>query len=187
MQISLKDSLGPLITRMVLHLLHCTWSINIWNTVLKDMVNVIIEGNMTVHSYSCASPAYFKLSWPKKSPKLTTVNSYMEVSGEDNIWWVTFFLLRIHQAEHHSSHTTFIARAQHIHKAAPGWDRSLTGQPRAVSWLLELSRSQPRLCQTKALILQRNLVFLTTGCLLILEDSWYWFILLLAQHPASPD
>lgn len=90
MQLSLKDSLGPLITRMVLHCIVLYWSINIWKTVLKDMFIVIIEDNVTVHSYSCAPTAFFNQSWPQKNPKLTTVNSYMEVSCKDNIWWFIF-------------------------------------------------------------------------------------------------
>lgn len=95
-----------------------------------------------------------------------------------------FFLLRIHQAQYHNTHPACIARAQHLH--SPGWDRSLTEQPWAVSWLLEDSQNQPKLSD-------KNTHSVEEPCLCHIQlpaDPWrscYWFIPLSAQHPASPD
>lgn len=159
MYLPLKDILGPLIT---------------WNSVFQDGIALYMVYQHLEHSlkrrYKCYNwgqrdcpfllsctafcAAFFTQRWPQTSPNLTTVNSHMQVSREDKIWQVTFSYWG--STRHSTTAPILLALpgfSTFTHKAIPGWDRSLTEQPWAVSWLLEESHNQPRLCQTKTLIL----------------------------------
>lgn len=115
-----KIALGHWLLEWYCIVWHCTWSINIWNTILKDMFTVIIEDNMTVYSYSCAPPAFFNQSWPQKSPNLTIVNPTWKRHVETTFGG-SLFLTEDPSGSAHSSHPAYIARAQHIH--SPGWEQ----------------------------------------------------------------